>query len=97
MTIVGLLAAGCGAQGPNAQGPNAQAPGTQAPSAPAHPAVADARRVDMCTILTGAELTALGARLDTRRHFNKVGVVGCRWLGEPFTLSMERDTDTLAG
>lgn len=51
----------------------------------------------MCTILTGAELTALGVQLDTRTRFNKAGVVGCRWLGKPFTLSLERDNDTLAG
>ncbi len=51
----------------------------------------------MCTILTDAELTALDVRLDTRRRFNKVGVVGCRWLGKSFTLSLERDNDTLAG
>jgi Protein of unknown function (DUF3558) len=51
----------------------------------------------MCTILTGAELTALGVRLDTRTRFSEAGVVGCRWLGKPFTLSLARDNDTLAG
>ncbi|MBV9730322.1 MAG: DUF3558 family protein [Pseudonocardiales bacterium] len=82
VTIMGLLAAGCGAQ---------------VSQAPAPPAVADASRVNMCTILTGAELTALGVQLDTRKRFNEAGVVGCRWLGKPFTLSLERDNATLAG
>lgn len=85
VTIVGLLAAGCGAQV------------SKAPAPPTPPAVADARRVAMCTILTGTELTTLGVRLDTRKRFNEAGVVGCRWLGTPFTLSLERDNDTLAG
>ncbi|MGH3834842.1 MAG: DUF3558 domain-containing protein [Pseudonocardiaceae bacterium] len=81
MTAVGLLAVGCG---------------SQVPGAPAPLVVADANRVDMCTILTDAELTGLGIKLDTRKPFDEVGVVGCRWVGKPFTLSLERDKDTLA-
>ncbi|MGH3771398.1 MAG: DUF3558 family protein [Pseudonocardiaceae bacterium] len=84
--MLGLLVAGCGAQ-------VSGAPASKTPA----PAVADSRQVQMCTILTGAELTTLGVRLDTRRKFNKMGVVGCRWLGKPFTLSLARDNDTLAG
>ncbi|HEY6425490.1 MAG TPA: DUF3558 family protein [Pseudonocardiaceae bacterium] len=78
----GLLAAGCGVQ-------RAQAP--------APPAVADASRVDMCAMLTDAELTGLGVRLDSRKQINQSGVVGCRWQGKPFTLSLARDNDTVAG
>ncbi len=81
MTAVGLLAVGCG---------------SQVPGAPAPPTVADASRVDMCTILTDAELTGLGIKLNTRKPFDEVGVVGCRWVGKPFTLSLERDKDSLA-
>ena len=86
--IAGLLAAGCGTQiAPSA-----------APVAPVPPAkVADAAGVDRCTILSNSELTALGVRLDSRRPFNTQGVIGCRWLGKPYTLSMERDNSTLAG
>jgi hypothetical protein len=86
VTIVGVLAAGCGAQ-----------TGAQTPAPPAPPAVANANGVDMCTILTDPELTALGARLDSRTSFNKAGVVGCRWQGKSFTLSLERDNATLVG
>ncbi len=81
MAAAGLLAVGCG---------------SQVSEAPALPAVADASRVDMCAILTEAELTGLGIRPDTRKPFDKVGVVGCGWLGKPFTLRLERDEDTVA-
>ena len=84
--IVGLLAAACGAQAADAPAPSA-APAT----------AADASRVDMCTILSDSELTELGVRLDSRRPFSNQGIVGCRWLGKPYTLSMERDNSTLAG
>ncbi|MGH3963681.1 MAG: DUF3558 family protein [Pseudonocardiaceae bacterium] len=77
---MGLLAVGCG---------------SQVPGAPAPPAVADASRVDMCTILTDAELTALGIKLATRKQFDEVGVVGCQWVGKPIRLSLERDEDTI--
>lgn len=81
MVTFGLLVAGCG---------------SQVSGAPALPAVADASRVDMCTILTDAELTELGIRLDTRKPVNRLGLVGCKWLGKPFTLDLERDKDTVA-
>jgi hypothetical protein len=78
---VGLLEAGCG---------------SQMSGAPALPAVADASQVDMCTILTDAELTGLGIKLDTRKPFDEVGTVGCQWVGKPITLSLQRDKDTIA-
>ena len=65
-----------------------------APQAP--PAVADARAVDMCTILTNAELSRLGVRLDTRETVDQFGSVGCEWTGEPLRLSLERDPETVA-
>jgi hypothetical protein len=86
VAIVGMLAAGCGVQ---------KAPQTPAPPAP--PAVANANGVDMCTILSDPELTALGVQPSTRTSFNQAGVVGCRWKGTSFTLSLERDNSTLAG
>lgn len=90
VAIVGMLAAGCGAQ---TGGQTA----AQTPAPPAPPAVANANGVDMCTILSDPELTALGAQPGTRTSFNKGGVVGCRWKGQSFTLSLERDNSTLAG
>lgn len=81
VAALGLLAAGCGVQGSEA---------------PAPPAVADGSQVNMCTILSDRELTELGVELDTRTPFDEVGVVGCYWLGKPFTLSLDRDDNTLA-
>ncbi|MGH3899409.1 MAG: DUF3558 family protein [Pseudonocardiaceae bacterium] len=81
MAALAALAAGCG---------------SQAPGAPAPPAVSDASRVDMCTILSDRELGKLGIKQDTRKPFDEVGVVGCRWVGKPFTLSLDRDKHTLA-
>ncbi len=81
LAALGVLAAGCG---------------SQVSGAPVPPAVADASRVDMCTILTDAELTGLGINLDSRKPFNEVGVVGCQWVGKPITLSLDRDEDTVA-
>jgi hypothetical protein len=81
MVALGLLAAGCG---------------SQVSGSAASPAVADASRVDMCTILTDAELTGLGIRLNTRKPVDQLGSVGCGWLGKPFTLDLERDKETLA-
>ncbi|HVE95979.1 MAG TPA: DUF3558 family protein [Pseudonocardiaceae bacterium] len=63
---------------------------------PEAPAVADGSQVDMCTILSDRELAELGVELDTRTPFDEVGVVGCYWLGTPFTLSLDRDNNTLA-
>jgi hypothetical protein len=59
--------------------------------------VVNANGVDMCTILSDPELTSLGVQPGTRTSFNKAGVVGCRWRGASFTLSLERDNSTLAG
>lgn len=58
--------------------------------------MADASQVDMCTILSHRELGELGIKQDTRTPFDEVGVVGCQWVGKPFTLSMDRDKHTLA-
>ncbi|HEV7450528.1 MAG TPA: DUF3558 family protein, partial [Pseudonocardiaceae bacterium] len=81
VVAVGLLAAGCG---------------SQVSEAPASLAVADASRVDMCAVLTEAELTGLGIKLDTRKQVNELGVVGCQWVGKPIRLRLERDKDTVA-
>jgi len=82
VAAAGLLAAGCGAQ---------------EPKTPPPPAVANASRVNMCTILTGAGLTELDVRLYTRRQFTNTGVIGGRWMGTHVTRSLERDEDTLTG
>lgn len=78
---MGLLAVGCG---------------SQVSEAPASPVVADGSRVDMCTVLTDAELTGLGIKLNTRKQVDELGVVGCQWVGEPIRLRLERDEDTIA-
>jgi hypothetical protein len=78
-----LLAAGCGS---HSQGSD------PAPSPP----VADASRVDMCTILTDQELGQLGIKLNSGKPVNRLGLVGCKWLGTPFTLDLDRDKDTVA-
>ncbi|MGH3795441.1 MAG: DUF3558 family protein [Pseudonocardiaceae bacterium] len=80
VSAIGLMAGGC----------EGAVSGTSAP-----PMVADASKVDMCTILSNPELTQLGIKLDTRAPENKLGLVGCKWLGEPFTLRLERDKDTI--
>ncbi|HXT43120.1 MAG TPA: DUF3558 family protein [Pseudonocardiaceae bacterium] len=87
VVIAGLLAAGCSSQESKAQ----------PPAPPAPPAVADADKVDMCTILTDPELAGLGVQTSTRKNFNTAGVIGCRWRGKSYTLSLERDNSTLAG
>lgn len=81
LATVGFLAAGCGSRTPGAQPP---------------PPVADASRVNMCTILTDQELTGLGIDRSTRKPENVLGLVGCGWLGKPFTLRLERDKETIA-
>lgn len=78
---VGLLTGGCGAA----------ASGTPAP-----PAVGDASGVDMCTILDEPELRGLGIRVDTREEFDRLGLIGCAWLGGPIRLRLERNEDTVA-
>jgi hypothetical protein len=80
--MTGLFTVACGSQG---------SPG------PAPPPVADASKIDMCTILTDRELTSLGAQPGTRKSFDNSGVIGCRWQGKSYTLSMERANSTLAG
>lgn len=60
------------------------------------PAVADASRVDMCTIVSNPELSQLGLRLDSRERVDQFGSVGCEWVGNPFRLSLERDKETVA-
>jgi hypothetical protein len=62
----------------------------------ASPAVIDASRVDMCTILTDTELTALGIDVNTRKQVNRLGLTGCGWQGKTITLDLERDKDNLA-
>jgi hypothetical protein len=86
-TIAALLAAGC----------SNQASQVSQGSQPPPPAVTDASKIDMCTILTDPELATLGVQPSTRKSFNTSGVVGCRWQGKSYTLSMERDNSTLAG
>lgn len=81
MAVLALLAAGCGSQ---VSGP--------APS----PAVSDASQVDMCTILTDADLTGLGIEVNTRKPVDLLGSVGCKWRGKALILGLERDKETLA-
>lgn len=81
LVVVGLLIGGCGSH-------------SQAPEAPS--AVGDASRVDMCTILTDAELGGLGIDRTSREQVDKLGVVGCQWVGEPIRLRLERDEDPVA-
>ncbi|MGH3936887.1 MAG: DUF3558 family protein [Pseudonocardiaceae bacterium] len=81
MSALGVLAAGCG---------------SQVSETPAPSAVADGSRVDMCTILTDAELIGLGIKLDSRKQVNELGVVGCQWVGKLIRLRLERDEATIA-
>ena len=60
------------------------------------PAVTDSSRVDMCTILSDAELSQLGITPGTRTPVDREGSVGCEWAGTPFVLSLERDRQPLA-
>jgi len=80
IAVAGLLMGGCGS-----------AP----PGAPAPPAVADASGVDMCAILTDAELSTLGMKLGTRKESAVSGLIGCHWLGDPLTLGLERNDETI--
>ncbi|MGH4024762.1 MAG: DUF3558 family protein [Pseudonocardiaceae bacterium] len=70
--------------------------GCDSADAPTPPAVGDAGGMDMCTILNDAELSGLGIDLGTREQVDELGVVGCQWIGQPITLSLERDEDTVA-
>lgn len=67
-----------------------------ASGASAPPAVADASGVDMCAILTDAELRTLGMELDTRKQSAVLGLIGCHWLGDPLILGLERNEETVA-
>ncbi len=58
--------------------------------------MADASRVDLCTVLTDAELTGLGIEVNSRKQVNRLGLVGCKWYGKPFLLGLERDNETVA-
>lgn len=69
--------------------------GSQVSGTPAPPAVADASRVDMCTVLTDAELMGLGIELGTRKPVNRLGLIGCKYLGKPITLDLERDKESV--
>lgn len=81
LVVVSLLAAGCG---------------TQVPGPVQSSGVADASRVDMCTILADEELSQLGIKLSSRKPFNELGTVGCGWVGKPITLSLDRDKNAIA-
>lgn len=81
VVVAGLLVGGCG---------------SEVAGAPAAPEVGDASRVDMCTILTDAELSGLGIDLSSRKQVDELGVVGCQWRGKPITLRLERDEDPIA-
>jgi len=63
--------------------------------ATASPTVIDSSRVDMCTILSDAELSQLSITPDTRTRVDREGSVGCEWAGKPFLLSLERDRQPL--
>lgn len=70
--------------------------GSQVSEMPASSVVAEASRVDMCTILTDAELVELGIKLGSRKQVDEFGVIGCQWVGKPIRLRLERDEDTIA-
>lgn len=67
-----------------------------AANGPETPAVADPAKVDMCTILTESELSRFGIQPGTRGPVDQPGSVGCEWAGTRFTLSLERDRETVA-
>lgn len=60
------------------------------------PAMTGSRQVDMCTILSGTELSQLGVVATSRIPVDRAGSVGCEWTGKPFILSLERDSQPLA-
>jgi hypothetical protein len=80
IAVAGLITTGCGSE-------------TSTTSTPR--TVGDASHVDMCTTLTDAELSGLGIDPNTREPSDKLGAVGCGWLGRPFTLRLERDNEAL--
>jgi hypothetical protein len=50
----------------------------------------------MCTILSDADLRRLGISLNSSEPVNELGAIGCQWVGNPITLSLERNADTVA-
>lgn len=70
--------------------------GCGSPEAPGPLAVGDGSRVDMCAVLTDAELSARDIDLSSRETGDELGIVGCRWIGHPITLRLERDEDPVA-
>ena len=77
-----LVVGGCGSAGPGAPPPGV--------------GVGNASGVDMCTILTDAELSGLGLDLGSRDEVDELGIVGCQWVGQPIRLRLERNEDTVA-
>ncbi|MGH3602867.1 MAG: hypothetical protein ACRDQI_02425, partial [Pseudonocardiaceae bacterium] len=41
-------------------------------------------------------LTGLGIKLGSREQVDQLGAVGCQWVGNRITLSLERDKDSVA-
>ena len=65
------------------------------------PATSELATLDPCTLLSDAEIEALGFRPDTRRPTETLGLVGCAYLGPPNgvlgSFSMEKEPeDTVA-
>ncbi len=82
VVTLGLLAAGCG---------------SQVSGSSASPAVADASRVDMCTIVTDAELTGLGIEAEHPQAGGQTRLDRLPgWQGTSLTLGLERDKETVA-
>lgn len=52
--------------------------------------------VDPCTVLADADLAQLGMRLETRRTVEELDALGCGWLGEPLSLTLTTNPDTVA-
>ena len=70
--------------------------GSSPSGAPAPPEVGDASSVNMCTVLTDAELSGRGINPSTRQQVDELGVVGCQWVGQSIRLSLERDEDSIS-
>ena len=65
------------------------------------PAMSELVTLDPCTMLSDAEIEALGFRPDTRRPTDTLGLVGCAYLGPPNgilgSLSVQKEPeDTVA-
>ena len=61
------------------------------------PATSELATVDPCTLLSDAEIEALGFRPDTRQPTETLGLVGCAYLGPPYgilgSLSVEKEPE----